>query len=60
MVPSRNAEADELLGIGSALGAAGAGAFGMNSDFDDEKGELAWMIKLAQDTDTIVPAVDWT
>jgi hypothetical protein len=30
MVPSRNAEADELLGIGSALGAVGAGAFGMN------------------------------
>jgi N-acyl-D-aspartate/D-glutamate deacylase len=28
MVPSRNAGADELLGIGSALGAVGAGAFG--------------------------------
>src|ERR1700719_4684598 len=41
MVPSRNAEADELLGIGSALGAVGTGAFGMNSDFDDEEGELA-------------------
>jgi len=36
MVPSRNAEAEELLTIGSALGAVGAGAFGMNSDFDDE------------------------
>jgi N-acyl-D-amino-acid deacylase len=41
MVPSRNAEADELLGIGSALGAVGAGAFGMNSDFDDEESEIA-------------------
>jgi N-acyl-D-amino-acid deacylase len=50
MVPSRNAEADELLGIGSALGAVGAGAFGMNSDFDDEESELAWMTKLAKDT----------
>src|SRR6202162_1069904 len=50
MVPSRNAEADELLGIGSALGAVGAGAFGMNSDFDDEEAELAWMTKLAQET----------
>ena len=50
MVPSRNAEADELLGIGSALGAVGAGAFGMNSDFDDEEGELAWMTKLAKET----------
>ncbi len=36
MVPSRYAEAEELLGIGSALGEVGAGAFGMNSDFDDE------------------------
>jgi N-acyl-D-amino-acid deacylase len=50
MVPSRNAEADELLGIGSALGAVGAGAFGMNSDFDDEEGELAWMTRLAKET----------
>ncbi|HSV25171.1 MAG TPA: hypothetical protein VLJ17_19335 [Xanthobacteraceae bacterium] len=48
MVPSRNAEADELLGIGSALGAAGA--FGMNSDFDDEESELAWLTKLAKET----------
>src|SRR6266705_3866460 len=49
-VPSRNADADELLGIGSALGAVGAGAFGMNSDFDDEEHELAWMTKLAKET----------
>jgi N-acyl-D-aspartate/D-glutamate deacylase len=50
MVPSRHAEAEELLGIGSALGAVAAGAFGMNSDFDDEVGELAWITKLAQET----------
>jgi N-acyl-D-aspartate/D-glutamate deacylase len=50
LVPSRNADADELLGIGSALGAVGAGAFGMNSDFDDEDYELAWMKKLARET----------
>src|SRR5439155_19715548 len=49
-VPSRNADADELLGIGSALGAVGAGAFGMNSDFDDEEYELAWMTKFARET----------
>jgi N-acyl-D-amino-acid deacylase len=49
-VPSRNADADELLGIGSALGAVGAGAFGMNSDFDDEEYELAWMKRLAKET----------
>ena len=50
LVPSRDADDHELLGIGSALGAVGAGAFGMNSDFDDEDFELAWMTKLARDT----------
>jgi N-acyl-D-amino-acid deacylase len=50
LVPSRDADADELVGIGSALGAVGAGAFGMNSDFDDEDYELAWMKKLARQT----------
>jgi N-acyl-D-amino-acid deacylase len=50
MVPSRYAASEELLGIGSALGAAGAGAFGMNSDFDDEAEELAWMTRLAKET----------
>jgi N-acyl-D-amino-acid deacylase len=49
-VPSRFAASEELLGIGSALGAVGAGAFGMNSDFDDETAELAWMTQLAQET----------
>src|SRR6266566_8629020 len=50
MVPSRYAGSEELLGIGSALGAVGAGAFGMNSDFDDENAELAWMTQLAKET----------
>jgi N-acyl-D-aspartate/D-glutamate deacylase len=50
MVPSRYAGSEELLGIGSALGAVGAGAFGMNSDFDDEAAELAWMTQLARET----------
>src|SRR5437763_11688545 len=50
LVPSRDADADELVGIGSALGAVGAGAFGMNSDFDDEEAELAWLTKLAKET----------
>src|SRR5262245_65259012 len=50
MVPSRYAGSEELLGIGSALGAVGAGAFGMNSDFDDEAEELAWMTRLAKET----------
>jgi N-acyl-D-aspartate/D-glutamate deacylase len=50
LVPSRDADDHELLGIGSALGVTGTGAFGMNSDFDDEEFELRWMRKLAQDT----------
>ena len=47
---SRVADADELVGIGSALGAVGMGAFGMNSDFDDEDYELNWMTRLARQT----------
>src|SRR2546421_11418220 len=50
LVPSRHADADELLGIGSALGAVGAGAFGMNSDFDDEEYEFPWMTKQGRGT----------
>ncbi len=50
LVASRDADAAELLGIGSALGVTGTGAFGMNSDFDDEDYELAWMTKLARET----------
>ena len=50
LVPSRNADDLELLGIGSALGETGTGAFGMNSDFDDEDYELRWMRKLARET----------
>ena len=50
LVPSRDADDLELLGIGSALGVTGTGAFGMNSDFDDEEYELRWMRKLARET----------
>jgi N-acyl-D-aspartate/D-glutamate deacylase len=50
LVPSRDADATELLGIGSALSATGSGAFGVNSDFDDEAYEFAWMTKLARET----------
>src|SRR5271163_1059595 len=50
LVPSRNADDLELLGIGSALTETGTGAFGMNSDFDDEDYELRWMRKLAKES----------
>jgi N-acyl-D-aspartate/D-glutamate deacylase len=49
-VPSRDADDHELLGIGAAMGITGTGAFGMNSDFDDEEYELRWMRKLAKET----------
>jgi len=50
MVPGRYSEVQELLGIGSAFKGMGYGAFGVNSDFDDEAGELEWMTKLGQET----------
>ena len=50
MVPTRFSHVDELMGIGSALGEVGYGAFGMNSDFDIETEELGWMTKLGQET----------
>jgi N-acyl-D-amino-acid deacylase len=43
-------DAAELVGIGSVLGAVSGGAFGMNSDFDDEAYELAWLKRLARET----------
>jgi N-acyl-D-amino-acid deacylase len=48
MVPGRFAEIDELTGIGGAIGAAG-GAFGMNSDFEDEAAEFAWITRLGRE-----------
>jgi N-acyl-D-amino-acid deacylase len=50
LVASRDADDLELLGIGSALTETGSGAFGMNSDFDDEEYELRWMRKQAKET----------
>jgi N-acyl-D-amino-acid deacylase len=50
LVPGHFAEEAELFGIGQALGAAGAGAFGMNSDFIDEARELDWMTRLSKET----------
>lgn len=50
MVPGRYSEEDELVGIGMALRGLGYGAFGVNSDFDDEASELAWMTRLSKDT----------
>jgi N-acyl-D-amino-acid deacylase len=50
LVPGRFAEDQELFGIGSALGRAGRGAFGMLSDFEDETSEFQWMNTLAKST----------
>ncbi|HEY1299317.1 MAG TPA: amidohydrolase family protein [Stellaceae bacterium] len=50
MVPGRFAEIDELAGIAAGLGAAGAGTFGMNSDFEDEAAEFEWLTRLGRET----------
>ncbi|MGE0699209.1 MAG: amidohydrolase family protein [Hyphomicrobiaceae bacterium] len=50
MVPGRYSEVDELLGIGSAFKGLRHGAFGMNSDFDDEAEEFDWMTRFCKDT----------
>ena len=50
MVPGRFAEIDELYGIGRGLGAADAGTFGMNSDFEDKAGVFAWLTRLGKET----------
>ncbi len=50
LVPGHFAEEAELFSIGRALGDAGRGAFGMNSDFVDEAAEFAWMTRLSKET----------
>jgi N-acyl-D-aspartate/D-glutamate deacylase len=49
-VPGRYSEIDELLGIGAAFKSVRHGAFGINSDFDDETVELDWMARQAKAT----------
>jgi N-acyl-D-amino-acid deacylase len=44
------ASADELIGIGMALGDAGAGVFEVASDMFDPEGEFAWMTPIARET----------
>jgi N-acyl-D-aspartate/D-glutamate deacylase len=44
------ASADELIGIGRALGDAGAGVFELASDMFDPDGEFAWMRTIARET----------
>jgi len=50
MVPGRYSEVDELLGIGTAFKGLNHGAYGMNSDFDDEAEEFEWMTKFSKET----------
>jgi len=50
LVPGHKAEEAELLGIGRALGRVGRGAFGMNSDFEREDEEFAWITRLSNET----------
>ena len=50
MVPGRYSEVDELVGIGRGLSDAGAGAFGMISDFEDEDAEFKWLTQIGRET----------
>jgi N-acyl-D-aspartate/D-glutamate deacylase len=50
MVPGRYSEVEELLGIGTAFNGLSHGAFGVNSDFDDEAEELRWMTKFGRES----------
>ena len=50
MVPGRYSEAEELMGIGRALGAAQSGAFGMISDFEDEAAEFEWLTEIGRES----------
>ena len=49
-VPGTFAAADELLGIGRALGSLGRGVFEMASDLAPEERELEWMEQLSAET----------
>ena len=49
-VPSRYSEVDEMMGIGSALAGFDHGAFGINTEFEDEEAEMAWLTDLARQT----------
>jgi len=49
-VPSRYSEVDEMIGIGSALAGFDHGAFGINTEFENEEAEMAWLTDLARQT----------
>ncbi len=49
-VPSRYSEVDEMMGIGSALAGFDHGAFGINTEFENEEAEMAWLTDLARQT----------
>jgi len=49
-VPGTFASEDELIGIGRALGEAGAGVFECASDLADENAEIAWMHTISKET----------
>lgn len=49
-VPSRYSEVDEMMGIGSALAGFDHGAFGINTEFENEEAEMTWLTELARQT----------
>ncbi|HCS27989.1 MAG TPA: amidohydrolase [Spongiibacteraceae bacterium] len=51
VMPGTYADANELLGIGQAIGQLGKGIYGLVSDFHNWEEEMAWMKKLSIDND---------
>jgi N-acyl-D-aspartate/D-glutamate deacylase len=49
-VPGKDAQIQEMMEIGRGMARAGHGAFGINSDFDNEATELQWLTELAKET----------
>lgn len=50
LAPAFDASIEELFGIAEALTLSKRGAFGINSDFDDEEAEVDWMAELSRKT----------
>ena len=49
-VPGTFAAPEELVGIAHGMKRAGAGAFGMISDFEDEDADIAWMRRIVRES----------
>jgi N-acyl-D-aspartate/D-glutamate deacylase len=54
LVPGTHSKPEELLAIGSALGAAGHGVFEMVSDLQGQEPDLSWMVDFCRQTGRVI------